>query len=110
MLKMLGVRGSQQLPVQTVGPGMIGAHYLRSAALSTQQLVCPMLADIVERAERALAISYDRDRLAGDFDRNERARLPQFLGVADPLPRFRDDFLLINVMPAGVRIGLGPER
>src|SRR5215469_1289123 len=107
---MLGVWGSQQLPVQPIGPGMIGAGYLGGAALSAEQFVRPMLADIVERAKRALAIPDDRDRLAGDFDRDEGARLPQFLGVADPLPRLRDDFLQINLMPMRVCVGLGAER
>src|SRR5262249_34895924 len=78
-------------------------------ALATEQLVRAMLADIVEGAEGALAIPDDGDRLSGDLDGDEGVRLAQLLGVADPLPCLRDDFLQGDLIPARVRGGVGAE-
>src|SRR5262245_6994951 len=101
---MFGMRRPQQRAIQPVGPGMVGAHYLGGVALAAEQLVRAMLADIVEGAERAFAIPDDGDGLAGDVNGDERARLAQLLGMADPLPRLRDDFLQVDLIPAGVGV------
>lgn len=87
VLKVLGVRRPQQLPVQPVSPGVVWAHDLRRVAVAAEQLVRAMFADVVKRTQHAVAIPDDGDRLVGDLSRDERARLPELLRVAHPLPR-----------------------
>ncbi len=95
---------------EVVGPGVIGAHDARRAPLAREELVCPVLAHVVERPQRPLPVADDADGPPGHLGRHIGARLAQLLGVADPLPAARKDRLLLEAEPFRARIRLRPQR
>src|SRR5205823_6577142 len=67
-----------------------------------QQFVRPVLTDVVEGAERPVAIADDRDRHASDRRRNIAPWLREPLAVADPLPGAAEDRADIDIVQNGM--------
>ena len=88
---------------------MVRAHDAVGASQSRQQFVGPVLAHVVERPQLAVAAPHQGDGHARHLQRQIRARLPQRLDVAHPLPGAAEDLALLDLEPAGLNVGVGVQ-
>ncbi|MNG38629.1 hypothetical protein D3C84_1264040 [compost metagenome] len=58
-----------------------------------------MFANVIEGSQYTIMIANHGNRIAGDFCGGVGARLPNFFDMADPLPGFGEDLLLVQFVP-----------
>jgi len=109
-LHPVGTARTPELPVETVDPRVVRADDASSRSRPRQQLVCPVLADVVERAQHADPIAHNRDRHPRDRRRHIATRRSQLLHVAHPLPGAGEDRRHLRIQPLLLRIGIGTQR
>jgi len=108
--KVLRVAGTAQAAAEVVGPGVVGAGDRVRGAAAFEQLVGPVLADVVEGPQHAALVTNHRDRHSGHGGRHVGAGIPDELDVADPLPRAGEHGALFVGEPLGFGVGVGVER
>ena len=109
-LERLGMRRARQAAVQPIGPGVVGTHDPADGPFARQQRVGAVLADVVEGAQRAVAVAHDGNRMPGHLDGEVGTRRAQFLDMANPLPAARNDAFQVDAEPPRVDIGFLAQR
>ncbi|MCY1241162.1 hypothetical protein D9M72_540510 [compost metagenome] len=94
---VLGVAHMDQLAVQAERPGVVGAgdHVLGLAGAIRKQLMGAVRADVVERAQHAVAAAHDEHVLAGHLHRGVLVVLGHLALVHHAHPAAREDRLLL---------------
>ena len=108
--EVLRVPGRPESSAEIIGPPVIRAHDIARRALASENMMGPMLAHVEEGAELAADVAHGDDGHPGDLIGYVVAGIPQFLAVAEPLPRPADDLLLVGLEPLGQRVGVGLQR
>ena len=104
-------RRAEAVPVGVVGPRVVRAADAPAVAdlagVARQQLRRTVAADVVERAQRAVAVARHDHRSACDVDDDARAVPVDVGGEADRDPARREDLLLLEreELRRGVRVG-----
>ena len=94
VVEVLGVLGPEELPVEVVDPGVVGALEADGlAALPLLHRGAPMAADVVEGADHVVAAADEDHALAEEVAQDEAPRLRQLLGPADRDPVPEEDVL-----------------
>jgi len=104
--EVVGVWRQVEASVELVGPGVVLAGDLPDRALAFQQVVGPVPAHVAEGAEHAAGVADNEDRMVGHRGGGERARIPDLLDVADPLPGPGEHGVSFDIEPPRVGIGL----
>src|SRR5262249_4064883 len=98
------------LPVESVTPRMIRATNHVIVAVLAHELRAPVAADVVERAQLALAIARDEERLPGQRRHERVAGLRNLRRTADTHPTARPDALLFDAIKFLRAIRVGHDR
>ena len=91
--------GGLEVPVEAVGPGVVGADDVAGRARAGEELMGAVLAYVVERPQSTVSVAHDGDGHPGHGRCEVVARRPQCLAVADPLPRPGEDRLQTPPLP-----------
>ena len=75
-----------QLPVESVGPGVVGADDGGAFARITDELRAAMAAHVVKHAQGGIAPAHDKQRLAENGYRVDVARFFRVIGKTDTEP------------------------
>ena len=96
-----------QLPAKIIAPGVIGAGQDSGAAMSRDKLVGAVLADIVERIDRAIAVHHTEQGFPRHLEGEVIARVLQLRGVSGKLPAGRKQSPRFNF--ENRRVGVVPR-
>ncbi|MNN18361.1 hypothetical protein D3C81_1315680 [compost metagenome] len=102
-----------QLAVELEGPGVVRAgDDVLGLAAAAEQLVATVRADVVERAQHAVAAAYHDDALANHFAGDVGVVVCHFAAVADTDPAACENafFLVFEHRSLGVETGGDSER
>jgi len=89
---------------------MIGANHPLGFARSAQQFMAAVLADVIKSAQDAFTVTDRHDALTLNMGCHVTAIFAQRFFMAKKLPRFMEDFTLIDLQPMGIDISVFMHR
>ena len=99
-----------QTSVQTVGPGVIGAHDRSGVATSVQQRRHAMQTDVRLGPQRSGRIAHHHNRLIGQFAGQVVAGICKAVGASDAKPVFGKDVFQLKLQKRLAVVDLGRHR
>ena len=101
---------ADQLAVEAIGPAVVAAaDRLAAIARAAQEARAAMAADVAERAQLALVVAQDQNRLHAGLGGDVAARARELADVAGELPGAGEDLALLDLEHRGVAVETGRE-